>query len=384
MRGKCASNASSSLAPLPEPRIVTGRSLRYVRGVLFDRRVGAWCLVASVLGSVAACGEKHDHDGTFDAGQTEPDAAAGAAGEGGTGSSSGGSMVLPGPDAMGSPCNGAAALCDKRFSALTFLGTHLSFASEASFGALTQGRALNEQLLVGGVRALELEIHLDGESLALCSGSCAEGSQSLAATLRTVQTFLDGNPTDVLTLVLRSSAPVARLSAAFDDAQLLPFVHSQPSGKPWPTLQQMIDAKHTLVVLLDQLPENQPDLGAGGAGGAGDGGDEMAGSAAQSAGEIPEWLHPLSTWAWETPADEGTACALGSGSADAPLAILNHYQPGEAADDEALAASHVPEVIATRLARCVDDRGHAPNFVLVDFAEVGDPNGGAQIANGLR
>ena len=58
--------------------------------------------------------------------------------------------------------------------------------------------------------------------------------------------------------------------------------------------------------------------------------------------------------------------------------------PGEADDDDALLASHVPEVLAARLARCGDDRKHVPNFVFVDFAEVGDPNGGVQIANGVR
>jgi len=112
--------------------------------------------------------------------------------------------------------------------------------------------------------------------------------------------------------------------------------------------------------------------------------DADAGAAGTTPSELPAWLHPLSDWAWETAPSEPASCAIANGNAKSPLAILNHYLPGEGKADDALLSAHAPEIVAARLKRCADDRGHAPNFVFVNFAEIGDPNGGVQIANGLR
>jgi hypothetical protein len=103
-----------------------------------------------------------------------------------------------------------------------------------------------------------------------------------------------------------------------------------------------------------------------------------------NAQSLPAWMHALSDWAWETSPNEGTDCAVAQGSAKSSVAILNHYVPRESASDDTLLAAHARAVVAARLARCNDDRKQLPNFVFVDFAEVGDPNGGVQIANGLR
>jgi len=268
-------------------------------------------------------------------------------------------------------------LCDKPYSSLTFLGTHLSMASDHSWATQTQGRTLTAQLLVGGVRTLELEIHSDDGDLAVCAGKCSAGSESLASVLRDVVKFLQSNPTDVLTLLLRSAVPADDVAKAFDDQGLVVLAHSQTAHTPWPTLRQLIDAQQTLVVLVDQLPPeaNPSDAGA-------DASAPDTGNASSAA--LPAWMHRLSDWAWETAPSEGTDCAIASGSTKSPLAILNHYVAGEAAMDNTLIAAHAPEVVAARLARCNDDRKQVPNFVFVDFAEVGDPNGGVQIADGLR
>ena len=237
-------------------------------------------------------------------------------------------------------------------------------ATDDTWPTQTQNRSLSDQLLSGGVRALELEVHDDQGAPAVCEGSCDSASGSLASVLRDVSTFITQNPTDVLTLVLRSAVPADELVQAFADQSLIALAHTQTPGKAWPTLQQLIDDKQRLVVFLDSLPTD-------------------ADASAQPSA-VPGWLHPLSSWAWETAADEGTNCVIASGNAKSPLAILNQYSAGETSKTKALAAAHTPEVVAARLARCNDDRKQVPNFVLVNFAEVGDPNGGVQIANDLR
>jgi hypothetical protein len=348
----------------------------YGPAVSYHRWVAVGLLGAVAFSGASACSDT-EQSSASDAGFIEAAGAAGSAGAGGASEASGHPpQDLPDvPIGAGVPCNGTPALCDKSYSSLTFLGTHWSMASDDSWATQTQGRSLRDQLLVGGVRALELEIHSDNGVLAVCAGSCSAGSQSLASVLREVESFVQGNATDVLTLLLRSSAPPSALAQAFDDQGLVELAHSQAPGKPWPTLQMMIDAQRRLVVFLDQVPADRAaDAGLPDASDASDASDV----------QLPPWLHRLSDWAWETAASEGKDCAVSHGDPQSPLAILNHYVPGEAATDATLAAAHVAEVVAARLARCNDDRKHVPNFVLVDFAEIGDPNGGAQIANGVR
>jgi hypothetical protein len=348
--------------------------------VLHGRWLGVGLLVVAALADGLACSSAK-HGAAPPAGTFVEPSAAGAAGapnndgEAGASSDAGPAPGMPdAPFESGPPCNGAPALCDKSYSSLTFLGTHLSMASDNTWTTPTQGRTLTNQLLVGGVRVLELEIHVDNGDLAVCAGKCSAGSESLPSVLREIAKFAKGNPTDVLTLLLRSAAPPDDVAKAFDDQGLVALAHGQAAQKPWPTLRQMIDAQQTLVVFVDQLPADAAPSDAGA--------DARAPDTSNAA--PPAWMHLLSDWAWETAPSERTDCVIARGSAKSPLAILNHYVPGEAATDDTLIAAHTPEVIAARLSRCNDDRKQVPNFVLVDFAEVGDPNSGVQIADGLR
>ncbi len=337
-----------------------------VRAVL-QRRVIAWGALALASAFTAGCSSAKS-GGSDNAGGFIGSAEAGAAGAETAGA--GGDTAQPGmptPEGgpgPGTPCNGSPALCGKSFSELAFLGTHLSMASDESWPTQTQGRGLADQLLSGGVRALELEVHEEQGALALCEGDCALASDSLTSVLRDLATFMTQNSTEVVTLVLRSAVSPDALVAAFNDQRLVPLANTQQPGKPWPTLQQMIDDNRRLVVLLDQLPT------------------DADGGAPETA--LPTWLHALSDWAWETAPSEASTCVIASGDAKSPLAILNHYVPGEGSADKGLAAAHLPAAITARLDRCRDDRKQAPNFVFVDFAEVGDPNGGVQIENGGR
>jgi hypothetical protein len=336
-------------------------------------------LLVVAFGGELSCSDAKRSAPTPDAGVVEP-GAAGATGATGNDDTAGASSEAGPAEGLpeaslppGPPCNGTPALCDKSYSSLVFLGTHLSMAADDTSPTPTQGRSLTNQMLVGGVRALELELHSDHGDLALCEDKCGTGSESLPSVLRDVAKFVQGNPTDVLTMLLRSALPPGDVATAFEDQGLVAATHSQTAGKPWPTLQQLIDAHETLIVFLDQLPADT-EMGEAG----------PAAPADTNAQSLPAWMHPLSDWAWETSPSEGTDCAIARGSAKSSLAILNHYVPGESASDDALLAAHSPAVVAARLARCNDDRKQLPNFVLVNFAEVGDPNGGVQIANGVR
>jgi hypothetical protein len=286
-----------------------------------------------------------------------------------------GDQLAPGLDAQmlpeaGPRCGGDFGLCDKVFSEVSFLGTHLSMATAAAWPVQTQGRATLDQILQGGVRVLELEVHDDDGALALCEGSCSAQSVSLVSTLTPLAGFLEQNPSDLLVLVLRSAVPASALAPAFDQAGLSSLALAQELDKPWPKLADMVAKNERVVVLVDELANDSPDGGLD--------------ASAPDPGVVPPYLLPLRDSAWESAVSESTDCPIAHGSASLKLAILNHYVPGEAADDAGLIAAHTSDTVATRLARCATDHGHAPNFMLVDFAEVGDPNGGVQLQNGTR
>jgi hypothetical protein len=294
----------------------------------------------------------------------------------------------PGPDGfVAQVCNGAPALCDRSYDSIVFLATHQSAAVGDSWSTPTQGRSLEEQLAIGGVRAFELEVHLDGGVLTLCAGSCADGSQSLSGALHTVEQFLGNNPNDVLTLLVRSRVPAATLVPAFDAARLTALAHAQLRSRTWPTLREMIAAGHRLVVFVD---ESGSGSDAGSTSDASRGGGRVPGAGADATADSgpaslsPPWIHRASDWMWETAPSVAIECVPEKGDPRNPLIVLNHYEVGMALTDAGLLAVHDAETVALRLERCRDDRGRLPTLLVVDFADRGDPNGGVQIANGLR
>ena len=119
-------------------------------------RVVAWLALGVVLCSGFGCdgGEPSAQPDSGSAIGSEGGAGAGAsdgaeaAGTAGAGQEMTPEMTPPDlPGSRGVPCNSAPALCDKRYSALSFLATHSSLASDASWDPQTQGRTLRDQLL---------------------------------------------------------------------------------------------------------------------------------------------------------------------------------------------------------------------------------------------
>ena len=185
------------------------------------------------------------------------------------------SLLLPAPE-MGSAdvhiggatapvlrCNGAAALCARRYSEVAFACMHNAFATSQDGVAVAQHRGCLRSALVAGMRAFMLDVHLSaGGSLALCHVACAAGSVSLAATLDTFREFLSLNPSEVLTVFWElgydarfeagavPSSDVALLKtllvAAYAEAGLGPYLYEKRQFM-WPSLGEMVRANTRLV-----------------------------------------------------------------------------------------------------------------------------------------
>ncbi|KAF7354200.1 PLC-like phosphodiesterase [Mycena venus] len=157
-------------------------------------------------------------------------------------------------------CNGHAELCDRLYSNVTYVGAHDSFAFSSDPLALARDQEVDipTQLSLG-VRLLQGQAHMNGDTLHFCHTSCAlfDGG-SVQDYLTNVKTFLDANPNEVLTLLFTNpeGASVSTVwKPAFDAAGISDLAFVPPSlpvkQGDWPTLGTMIDSGKRVVVFLD-------------------------------------------------------------------------------------------------------------------------------------
>lgn len=290
-----------------------------------------------------------------------------------------------------STCNGYAALCGRRYDQVAFAGTHNSMNTAADhFVVPEQERSISQQL-DGGIRAFLIDVYTgtpttghvctdptplkvdqirneQGQaaldqllairnaqcppaggptaSLYLCHGFCELGATRFSRALATYRTFLRSHPNDVVTLILEDYSPAADIARAFRDAGLASEMVKHEPGKPWPTLAQMKQRGTRLVVFLQNQGGAAPGLL----------------DAFREMGETPYEFHTAAE----------LSCAPNRGPAQSlHLFLLNHWID---ADNKRAAAAAVNkyDVLDARAKQCEAQRGHIPNFVAVDFAEVGD------------
>lgn len=245
-------------------------------------------------------------------------------------------------------CNGHAVLCDRRFDEVAFATTHNAMAStEDGFAPPNQRFRLWRQL-EDGVRGFMLDVHpAENGTPLLCHGFCRLGQRPLVDGLRDLRVFLECHPTEVVAIIFESYVPEDAIEAAFEESGLLRLVHPQEPSAPWPTLRSMIAADERVVVFTDDRDASLP------------------------------WHLYSYDHAWENPyaatTPETLSCAEDRGDRSRPLWIFNHFLTAPVARvDLAEQINHAP-FFSDRLAACrADAGGDLPNFVTVDFYDVGD------------
>lgn len=151
-------------------------------------------------------------------------------------------------------CNGHSELCDRKYSNITFVGSHNSAFVGKSL-AVNQETSVADQLKQG-VRFLQAQTQHDDGVIRLCHTSCIlEDAGPLLQYLRTVKTFLDANPNEVVTLLLTNpdGRSGADFDAIFEDSGLDVYGFLAPGNltlDEWPTLGQMIGSGKRLVVFM--------------------------------------------------------------------------------------------------------------------------------------
>lgn len=254
-------------------------------------------------------------------------------------------------------CNGSAALCDRPYDAVAYPTTHNAMSNaEERWVAPNQNVSMWQQL-EDGVRGLMLDVYEDEGETLLCHGFCRLGSRPLTEALIELRTFMDCHPAEVLTIIFEPHVDEPLIAASFEAAGLLPYLHEQPLGASWPTLRAMIESGRRLVIFTETSDVSLP------------------------------WYHHAYSYAWDndyanrTPSD--LDCEVNRGAGESSVFILNHFLTAPIAMRSlAEMINHNPFFI-DQVRRCESETGQLPNFITVDFHDIGDLFEVVDAMNGL-
>jgi hypothetical protein len=174
--------------------------------------------------------------------------------------------ALAAPTVRDLPCNGQTALCNRKYSNVSFIGAHDS-AFVGPLPTQNQDLSITDQLN-GGIRFLQSQTHdmkiFGISNLRMCHTSCfEEDAGTVQNYLSQVKTWLDKNPRDVVTMLWTNpdKIPMSKFDAIFkkvgaDKYAFKPSTSPNPlSMDSWPTLGDMISANQRLVVFIGtQIP----------------------------------------------------------------------------------------------------------------------------------
>lgn len=273
-------------------------------------------------------------------------------------------------------CNGYAALCDRQYSNITFIGTHDS-AFNGVLPTDNQNVAVPAQLSAG-IRFLQAQVHDFMGVLQMCHTSCWElDAGTLTSYLSNIKTFLDANPNEVISLLLVNgdNSPVSMFADAFESTGLQGYAYIPPQNPmpigAWPTLGQMIAQNSRLVAMLDSgaNPSSVPFI-------------------------LDEFSIYFETEFDVTDTSLFAKCDINrpaGASAAGRMAIVNHFRDLDIFSidvPDRLAASQTNAWMGTnsiyeQASACVNDFGKWPNVVLVDWFNDGQVFVAQNAMNGL-
>ncbi|MDC0747574.1 hypothetical protein [Polyangium mundeleinium] len=250
----------------------------------------------------------------------------------------------PGKPPPPSECNGRAELCDRPFDTIAFPATHNAMSSfELGWAAPNQNFGMKRQL-EDGIRAMLIDTHRWNDDLYLCHSICELGHTLLVDALVEMRVFLDAHPHEVVTLIIQDGITPEETEGVFEKSGLAGRTYAHEAGTAWPTLRELLLEGKQLVVGAEG--ERPP----------------------------PAWYHHFWDIAWDTPYSfesvDDFNCAPNRGTQGNDLFLLNHWI-GPLPTPERGETANAYEVLSTRAKQCQTEGGQIPNFVAVDFYDLG-------------
>ena len=240
-------------------------------------------------------------------------------------------------------CNGTLELCDKRYNEVAYLTTHNAFNSKQdSFLFPNQKSNIAEQLN-NGVRGLMIDVYDDNGSTVVYHAYKFLGSQPLSVYLNDIKYFLENNPNEIITIILESYTSSNAIEYEISKVGLLDYLHIQDVNSLWPTIQSMINSNKRLVIFSDK----------------------------NDASEKQSWYHYLWDFAVENKYGE-INCEFNRGSPENSLFIFNHFITSLTGNKDNANKVNSFKYLMNHITNCKDLKNKFPNFITVDFYEIGE------------
>ena len=246
-------------------------------------------------------------------------------------------------------CNGSLNLCSKQYNEVAYLTTHNAFNSDED-GLLFPNQTYNiASQLNDGVRGLMIDVYDHFGTPTAYHSIFALGTIPLSDIFNNIKTFLDNNPNEIITIILECYVTANDIEDEINQSGLSNYLYEHNST--WSTLQNMIDNDNRLVIFSD----------------------------VDDANSSQNWYHYIWDYAVETHYSVGAindfTCDFNRGDPINDLFIFNHFVTdatlGYGLYNESNDVNSNPFFI-NRALNCQNQNNKFPNFVTIDYYELGD------------
>ncbi|MDA9807966.1 phosphatidylinositol-specific phospholipase C domain-containing protein [Flavobacteriales bacterium] len=247
-------------------------------------------------------------------------------------------------------CNCSLDLCSKQYNEVAYLTTHNAFNSDQDRLLFPNQTHNIASQLNDGVRGLMIDVYNDLFGTPVVYHSIiALGYIPLSDIFNDIKIFLDNNPNEVITIILECYVTANDIEDEINQAGLSNYLYTH--NATWPTLQNMIDNDNRLVIFSD----------------------------VDDASSSQDWCHYVWEYAVETHYSVGNinnfTCDFNRGDPLNDLCIFNHFVTnatlGYGLYNESNDVNANPFFI-NRALNCQTQTNKFPNFVTVDYYELGD------------
>ncbi|KAF2867359.1 PLC-like phosphodiesterase [Massariosphaeria phaeospora] len=288
-------------------------------------------------------------------------------------------------------CNNSPSLCNKPYNNVTYLGAHDSpFLRDESTGFSTSGNQYYDTTtqLDAGVRLLSAQVHKlnnteGNEAWHLCHSSCnLLDAGTLGDWLSEIKTWMDTNQNDVVTILLVNGddAMPAELGQHFQQSGIAEYAYTPPSTdilpQQWPTLQSLISNGTRLMTFVASL-QPSPDFPY-----------LMDEFSFMFENDFENDAPTDYSCTPDRPGDLTSETAASSGR----MFLMNHFLYStqlfgiQSPNDTYVNVTNAQTglgALGTQIQECTGVYSKPPNFVLVDFFNVGPAMSSVDAANGV-
>ena len=271
------------------------------------------------------------------------------------------------------PCNGMVLLCHRTYDQVTFPETHNSFSTHEDniyYPASNHLTGFHAQWNAG-MRAFMLDTHYlttadkSESNVRFCHGNsneafspCTYGAVDPLNWLSKLETEMEDEDRDIVTLLIENYVEPDHLKKVFDDAGLADMMYIHDMNTEWPTLIELINMDKRLVVFWEQSGDSDHP-----------------------------YFHDFLEFGWTTDyANDDTEsmdCDPHRGDSNQPVYHMNNWLKNQAglSDSQRAAEANDVDFMVERAIECIEQHGKRPTFIAVDWWEEGDVVEAARLVN---